>query len=312
MDGEKPATGKFQCPDRTAQGARRASVPFLQLDTLWINTGTLCNVECKHCYISSSPTNDRLVYVTAAEIFPFLDAAKKMGAREIGFTGGEPFMNPDMTIMAEAALSRGFETLILTNAMKPMMRPKVRESLLSLRAQYEHHLTLRVSFDHYTAQSHNAERGKGAFENGLEGLKWLRDNNFEVTVASRDLSGESDAQLREGFARLFAEHAIPLDAGDPAALVIFPEMDAVKDVPEITTACWSILDKDPAQIMCATSRMIVKRKGEAKPVVLSCTLLPYDGQFEMGESLAKASTPVKLNHPFCAQFCVLGGASCSG
>ena len=89
-------------------------------------------------------------------------------------------------------------------------------------------------------------------------------------------------------------------------------MDPVKDVPEITASCWSILGKDLKDVMCASSRMLVKRKGAEKPVVLSCTLLPYDAQFEMGPTLREASAPVKLNHPFCAQFCVLGGASCSG
>jgi len=161
-------------------------------------------------------------------------------------------------------------------------------------------------------QGHDAERGQGAFEAGMSGLKWLQENGFAITVAGRTLSGESEYALRDGFASLFAERALPLDANDPAQLVIFPEMDAVKDVPEITAACWSILGKDPADVMCANSRMLVKRKGADKPVILSCTLLPYDAKFEMGASLAEASTPVKLNHAFCAQFCVLGGASCSG
>jgi hypothetical protein len=58
--------------------------------------------------------------------------------------------------------------------------------------------------------------------------------------------------------------------------------------------------------------MVIKRKGAAGPVVVACTLLPYDPQFELGSTLAEASRAVALNHPFCAQFCVLGGASCSG
>ncbi|WP_428407624.1 radical SAM protein [Hyphococcus sp.] len=312
MDGEKPALLKFQHPDITAKGEARATVPFARLETLWVNTGTLCNVECTHCYIESSPANDRLSYLTARELEPFLDEAKTMGAREIGFTGGEPFMNPEMIAMTEAALSRGFETLILTNAMKPMMRPRVRDGLLKLREDYGARLTLRVSLDHYSQDGHDAERGASAFALGLEGLKWLQNNGFDVTVAGRTLSGEDEETLRKGFAALFAENGIYIDARDKNQLVIFPEMDAVKDLPEITTACWSILGKDPNDIMCATSRMVVKRKGAAGPAVLSCTLLPYDAQFEMGRSLEEASSPVKLNHPFCAQFCVLGGASCSG
>jgi hypothetical protein len=93
--------------------------------------------------------------------------------------------------------------------------------------------------------------------------------------------------------------------------VLFPEMDAQADVPEITTACWDILGKSPDAVMCSSSRMVVKRKGAAKPGVVACTLLPYEAEFELGATLAEAERPVRLNHPHCAKFCVLGGASCS-
>jgi hypothetical protein len=88
-------------------------------------------------------------------------------------------------------------------------------------------------------------------------------------------------------------------------------MNETLDVPEITTACWDILDVRPDAMMCASSRMIVKRKGADRPVVTPCTLLPYDTQFELGHGLAEAAKSVKLNHPHCARFCVLGGGSCS-
>lgn len=308
----RPVSGKFNNPNVTANGEERASVAFAHLDTLWVNTGTLCNVTCKHCYIESSPENDRLAFLTTDELIPFLDEAKAMNAREIGFTGGEPFLNPAMNAMAREALARGFHVLILTNAMRPMMRPKVQQELLALDKQHRERLTLRVSLDHYTAAGHDEERGARSFDAAIEGIEWLSANGFHFTIAGRSLSGESAEQLRQGFAALFHEKKIALDVHDPAALVIFPEMDAVKDVPEITTSCWSILGKDPADMMCASSRMLVKRKSAPAPVLLSCTLLPYDSQFEMGASLREAATSVKLNHPFCAQFCVLGGASCSG
>ncbi len=57
--------------------------------------------------------------------------------------------------------------------------------------------------------------------------------------------------------------------------------------------------------------MVVKRKGAERPAVVACTLLPYDPQFELGPRLADAAGAVKLNHPHCARFCVLGGGSCS-
>jgi radical SAM family protein/4Fe-4S single cluster protein len=303
---------KFQHPDITADGAARAEVAFDRLETLWVNTGTLCNVECAHCYIKSSPSNDSLVYLTADELAPFLDEARAMGAHTVGFTGGEPFMNPQMLAMAAAALGHGFEVLILTNAMRPMVREQMKAGLVALREEHGARLKLRVSLDHFLPARHDLERGAGSFDVGMEGLCWLAANGFSISLAGRTLWGESEDEMRAGFAKLFQAHGLSLDANDPADLIFFPEMDEAAPVPEITTDCWDVLGKDPRQIMCASARMIVKRKAAPAPVVLACTLIAYDKAFEVGASLDEAARPVKLNHPHCAKFCVLGGARCSG
>lgn len=316
------APGKFVDPDLTARGEQRARVPLSRLDTLWINTGTLCNIACIHCYIESSPLNDRLVYISAAETAAYFDeiVALGLGTREIAFTGGEPFLNPDMMAMTEDALARGFEVLILTNAMAPIRRPRIRASLLRLKEAHGPRLKLRVSLDHYTAARHEAERGEGTFANTLAGLDWLAAEGFALAVAARTAWGEPENEARAGFARLFAARGYPIDADDSGRLVLFPEMDERRDVAEISTVCWDMLGSSPDQVMCATSRMVVKRKGAAHPVVLPCTLIAYDETFEMGATLAEsfaadggnfANGTVKLNHPHCARFCVLGGGSCS-
>ncbi|MEQ8897083.1 MAG: radical SAM protein [Roseovarius sp.] len=306
--------GKFRDPQVTADGQPRASVPLSNPQTLWFNTGTLCNITCVNCYIESSPENDRLVYMTEAEVSDYLDQIEARGwpVREIGFTGGEPFMNPEMCAMARAALERGHEVLILTNAMRPMMRPNVQKDLRALIDQYGDRLTLRISVDHWSAKHHDEERGRGALDKTLAGMAWLRDAGARMTVAGRTLWHETEAEARDGYRALYARHGFAIDADNPGDTVLFPEMDMSVEVPEITTACWGILGKSPDDVMCASSRMVVKRKGAPRPTVLSCTLLPYDPQFEMGESLAEAERDVALNHPHCAKFCVLGGASCSG
>jgi uncharacterized Fe-S cluster-containing radical SAM superfamily protein len=303
---------KFKNPDRTAKGERRAMVALTRLETLWFNTGTLCNITCANCYIESSPTNDRLAYLTAAEMASYLDEAEALHRRPstVAFTGGEPFMNPDMPAMAELALARGYDTLILTNAMKPMMRPRVQAALADLRARFGARLVLRVSLDHWREDLHDEERGPGSFAETIQGLRWLRDSGIALNVAARMRWNDTDADIRAGFAGLFAGEGFSIDACDPSALVVFPEMDARVDVPEITVDCWRILNKSPSDVMCATSRMVVKRRGARAPAVLACTLLPYDEQFELGPRLADALAPVKLNHPHCAKFCVLGGGSC--
>ena len=313
---------KFFDPDWTAKGEPRAKVALERLETLWINTGSLCNIECVNCYIESGPKNDRLVYISADEAVAFFDeiAGLGLGTTEIGFTGGEPFMNPDIIAMAEAALRRGHDVLILTNAMAPMQRPKVQEGLLALKDAYGDRLTIRVSLDHYTAERHEEERGAGSWAPTIAGTDWLAANGFRVAICGRTFWHESEAAMRAGFAALIAERGWLVDAANPSELVLLPEMDLRVDVPEITTACWGILGKSPRDVMCAKSRMVVKRKGAAKPVVLPCTLLPYIGAFEMGATLAEAAKAdggmfedgaVKLCHPHCAKFCVLGGGSCS-
>lgn len=305
--------GKFEHPGITAKGERRAVVALSDPQTLWFNTGTLCNITCANCYIESSPDNDRLVYLTTEDVRSYLAqlAERNWAVREIAFTGGEPFMNPQMIDMARVSLESGYEVLILTNAMLPMMRRRVKEGLETLNAKFPGKLTLRISVDHHSAQFHDKERGTGTFEKTLIGMRWLRDAQIPMAVAGRTMWTESEDISRAGYAALYHAEGFDIDAYNPGQTVLFPEMDETAEVPEITTECWDILNISPDSVMCASSRMVVKRKGADRPVVLACTLLPYDPQFELGDTLEQAERPVALNHPHCAKFCVLGGASCS-
>jgi len=311
MDAVPLSVAKFRDPELTAKGERRAWVALKALETLWFNTGTLCNLTCKSCYIESSPRNDRLAYLTRADVQLYLDeiAQQHLPTRLIGFTGGEPFMNPEIIGMLRDVLDRGFDTLVLTNAMKPMS--KLARPLLGLREQFGDRLRIRVSLDHYTQSVHEAERGRRSWTPTITGLVWLARHGFAIDVAGRRFTAEAEQEVRAGYAALFTRLGVPVDAFDPVRLMLFPQMDVTRDVPEITEACWGILGKSPESVMCASSRMVVRRRDAGQPAVLACTLLAYDERFELGATLADASGPVPLNHPHCASFCVLGGAACS-
>ena len=306
---------KFSHPDITAKGETRATVAWTGLKTLWFNTGTLCNIECRNCYMLSSPKNDRLVYLTLADVMPYLDEVDRMtsGEVEIGITGGEPFMCPDILPIMEAILFRGHSLLFLTNAMRPMMRPRIQEGLRRLRKNgLADKLILRVSLDSHDQALHAAERGEGAFEEACTGLRWLAEEGFQVAIAGRQSLHEDETEARAGYGALVASLGLSLDPADPKQLVLFPEMIPQDDPPEITTACWGILGKSPDSIMCADQRMVIRRKGAGRASVTACTLLVDDPAFELGHTLKQATAePVKLNHPWCASFCVLGGGSCS-
>ena len=302
---------KFRDPNITAKGEQRASVVLTHLRTLWFNTGSLCNISCLNCYMESTPTNDKLAYLRLDELTSYLDEieTESLGVEEIAFTGGEPFLNPDLLKMMDQALQRKFRVLVLTNAMKPLQNKQA--DILTLKENYGDRLAIRVSIDHFTEEKHEKIRGVKTWRSMLTGLKWLSANQFNLAVAGRTCWNETQAESRSGYLELFAKEDINIDPNDSTDLVLFPEMDTGRDVPEITAQCWNILGVEPEKIMCASSRMIIKRKGEHMPVIVPCTLLPYDGQFELGRSLLNSSKSVKLNHPNCAAFCVLGGSSCS-
>jgi len=303
--------GKFIDPNITAKGEQRAVVALTNLKTLWFNTGSLCNIACQNCYMESTPTNDSLAYLSSRDVENYLDeiAEADLTVEEIAFTGGEPFMNKALIRMLEMSLERGYRVLILSNAMKPMHHRF--DDLLTLKERFGDKLAIRVSIDHYSQHKHESIRGAETWAPMLKGLKWLAENNFNLAIAGRTCWSEGEQETRDSYAALFEVENIPVMAADPASLVLFPEMDNFLDVPEITTHCWDILGVAPETMMCATSRMVIKRKGAEGPLVVPCTLLPYDAEFELGNDLSGSSKTVQLNHPHCAKFCVLGGASCS-
>src|SRR4029077_3083275 len=149
-----------------------------------------------------------------------------------GLPGGGRSSNPELRAMLENVLSRGLAALVLTNAMKPMA--KCKPALPLLRDRYGDRLTIRVSIDHYGSSVHELERGKRSWQPTIDGLVWLARNGFSLHVASRRLSGEPEAVIRVGFADLFEELGVAIDAEDPVVLTIFPEMDSGAEVPEIT------------------------------------------------------------------------------
>ena len=299
---------KFKDPKITADGSDRAFVEAEKIKTLWFNTGTLCNIECKNCYIESSPKNDRLVYLTFDEVKNFIDEAieKNLGTQEIGFTGGEPFMNKDIIKMIEYSLSKGLKTLVLSNAMKPMLN-RVEE----IKKVNHKNLTIRVSIDHYEKSKHEEIRGKNTYDIMMKGLKWLDENDFNYALATRLLWNETEEELRKNFGIFVKNNHLKLNTNSKQELVTFAEMDESVDTPEITTSCWEILKKDPKDIMCSSSRMVVRKKSLKKPSVIACTLLPYDEEFDLGQTLTNSLQKIYLNHKHCSKFCVLGGSSCS-
>ncbi len=283
--------------------APAAAVAFERLETLWVNTGTRCNLACSGCYIESSPRNDSLSWYRAADLKTLLEQAPATLAT-VGFTGGEPFMNRELPAMLKSVLARGLSALVLTNAMRPMRR---HEALLArLRREHGARLSLRVSLDHFTVEGHEALRGANSFAPALAGVAWLDAEGFTPSVAARLPAGEDAEAWREGFAALFAARRLGIDARDPRRLVLFPELHGEMP-PAIPEPAYRALRAAGVRPMCATSRLAILPKGGG-PRLAACTLLP---DHVLGDTLAEATRPITLDHPHCARFCLYGAASCS-
>ncbi len=165
---------KFKDAFITAKGEQRAHVALKALDTLWFNTGTLCNLTCRNCYIESSPLQRSAGLSDGSRSQrPTSTRSSEMATatRLIGFTGGEPFMNRELPAMLDDVLSRGLKAMVLTNAMKPMH--KMKAALLGLLARHGRNLTVRVSVDHYGRDLHEEERGARSWKPTIDGLEWL-------------------------------------------------------------------------------------------------------------------------------------------
>ncbi|HEY4587779.1 MAG TPA: radical SAM protein, partial [Thermoanaerobaculia bacterium] len=164
-------------------------VELKSLDTLWFQVGgTVCNLACTHCFVSCSPTNHTHEFLTLAAVKRYLDEAARLGVREYYFTGGEPFLNPEMEAILEATLAVGPAT-VLTNGL--LLDPARCARLKALADAAEYSLDLRVSMDGYDAGSNDPIRGAGTFERILAGARNLHEAGLNPVITVTEVCREA-------------------------------------------------------------------------------------------------------------------------
>src|SRR5688500_4580453 len=120
------------------------------LDDLWFQVaGTLCNLTCAHCFISCSPHNRSFGFLDLETVRGYLEQSVRLGVKEYYFTGGEPFLNPDMTAILELTLGDGPAT-VLTNGT--VFKEEWLARLAKAEAVSPYSLEFRVSLDVFTAE----------------------------------------------------------------------------------------------------------------------------------------------------------------
>lgn len=290
----------------TRSGDPRGYIDAQRLKELWVHTGTACNLACPFCLEGSKPGDNRLEGMTLADVQPLLEEALELGVEQFSFTGGEPFVIRDFVRILTFA-SQHRPCFVLTNATDPLLR---RRHQVAPLARQPHPIHFRVSLDYPDPQRHDQSRGQGSFAKALEGIGWLLEQGFRVSIARQASPGENPADTEDRFRAIFREHGI----AEGLAFTAFPDLGvpgSEDGSPEITEAC---MEKYPtpesrSHFMCSYTRMLVKKQGRVR--IFACTLVDDDPQYELGETLTESlATRVMLRHHRCYS-CYRYGASCS-
>ena len=277
-------------------------VPMRALDTLWFQVaGTLCNIECTHCFISSSPTNRSHGMLSLADVEARLREARELGVREYYFTGGEPFMNREMIPILAATLKQGPAT-VLTNGM--LLRKSICRELRELIDGSEYSLDLRVSLDGFDRESHDAIRGAGVWERVMIGLRNLAEVEINpvITVTEAADGIRSD----EGRAR-FLDLIRSFGFTKPRLKVLPLFRIGAEEKRTRAYADWERIDimneSDAEVLQCSSCRMVTS-KG-----VYVCPILIETPEARMGSTLAETLRPFPLRYGAC-HTCWVEGVSC--
>jgi AdoMet-dependent heme synthase len=281
------------------------SVPMLALDTLWFQVaGTICNIECTHCFISCSPRNHSHEMMSLAEVQLRLDEARALGVREYYFTGGEPFMNRDILPILEATLKQG-PASVLTNGM--LLRREVCRRLRELFDASEYSLDLRVSLDGFDRASHDAIRGEGVWDRVMIGFRNLADVGLNpVITVTTAAEGVASAEGRSRFLELI--RAFGFDRPRLKVLSLFrigaeeQRTRAYEDWERLTGLV--LTDNDARTLQCSSCRMATS-KG-----VYVCPILIEESAARMGDTLAETLRPFPLQYGAC-HTCWVDGVTCT-
>ena len=281
------------------------SAPLIALDTLWFQVaGTICNIECTHCFISCSPKNHSHEMMSLADVQVRLDEARELGVREYYFTGGEPFMNRDMIAILAATLQQGPAT-VLTNGM--LLRPELCRKLRELFDASEYSLDLRVSLDGFDRESHDAIRGAGVWDRVMIGLRNLAEVGLNpVITVTTAAEGVASAEGRSRFLELIRDFGFER----PRLKVLSLFRIGAEEQRTRAYEDWERLDgleltdDDATKLQCSSCRMATS-KG-----VYVCPILIEEREARMGDTLAETLRPFELKYGAC-HTCWVDGVTCT-
>jgi AdoMet-dependent heme synthase len=280
------------------------SVPYLGLDTVWFQVaGTLCNLACRHCFISCSPTNHRHELMSRADVRRYLDEAESLGVNDTYFTGGEPFLNREIVEILEDALRIGPAT-VLTNAT--LITPARAAALAAIARASRYSLELRVSLDGATPETNDPIRGEGSFAATMAGLEEAaRAGLVPIVTVARTWDESREETVLAEFRRLLESRGVTRPRIKVLPLFLLGrEEGRTRGYDEHERLTREHLEgHDPWTLQCSTSRMVTSRG------VMVCPILIDEPDARMGSTLRESLRAHPLAHGAC-HTCWVTGATC--
>ena len=280
-------------------------VELTALDELWFQVaGTLCNLECSHCFISCSPRNDAFGFLSLARVREALAESVSWGSKEYYFTGGEPFLNREMVPILEATLEYGPAT-VLTNGT--VLKPDWLTRLRAAEERSGYSIEFRVSIDGPTPEINDPIRGTGTFVRAMRGVELLVAHDFlPIITMTRTWSDSEDHKILETFRGILNAYGY-----SRPRLKILPRLQIGAEAGR--TCGYSatervtremMADFDQSQLVCNHSR-IISDKG-----VHVCPILLESADSLLGQTLEDSIVPFAMTHGACLT-CYQYGAICT-
>ena len=281
------------------------SVSLAALDQLWFQVaGTLCNLTCHHCFISCSPHNRSFGFLTLETVKQRLEEARELGVKEYYFTGGEPFLNPQMTAILVATLQYGPAT-VLTNGT--VWKDEWLETLNRAEQTSEYSLEFRVSIDGFSAQTNDPIRGEGTFDRALQGIQRLVEAGFlPIITATRTWPQASELEIIREFRKTLqkAGYTRPRLKILPS-LKIGAESQRTSGYGPLDRVTTEMLDGyDQSQLVCHQSRIVSDRGVHVCPILIDTP------DSLLGQTLKDAAVDFPLSHGACYT-CYQYGSICT-
>ena len=284
--------------------SRYPEQPLLHLDALWIQVaGTLCNLRCTHCFVSCGPGDERHALMSRAEVRARVAEALPLGVREFYFTGGEPFVHPEMVEILADTLTHGPST-VLTNGTLCM--PRLADALSRISASAHYALEIRVSLDGASAAEHDAFRGEGSFARAMAGITLLAGRGLLPIVTVTHNTEEDAEAFRERYLAML--RAAGLSRPRLKVLPLFRlgrEVERTRGYQAIESlADLPLAAFDPHRLQCGSCRAVTSRG------VFVCPLLVDEPGGRMGSRLDETLGSFTLSHGACST-CYVTGMTCA-